>query len=154
MDRFTRPGMQKSARVDFAIVFAFYIAGGRLARFSLFVSLWWQGRYHNERLLPNNAQDLVPPEAGEDKMLWFHGDDKLDAVITGLRCDFAPMGALGIYSSCALSCCVFVRLSVYLPAALCIIPCSLGQCAPFVCMWYLPGIHERGSNLLICELVF
>jgi len=30
------------------------------------------------------VQDLVPPEAGEDKMLWFHGDDKLDAVITGL----------------------------------------------------------------------
>ena len=84
MDRFTRPGMQKSARVNFAIGFAFYVAGGRLARFSLFVSLWWQGRNHNERVLPN-TQDLVPPEAGEDKMLWFHGDDKLDVVITGLR---------------------------------------------------------------------
>ena len=49
MDRFTRPGMQKSARVNFAIGFAFYVAGGRLARFSLLVSLWWQGRNHNER---------------------------------------------------------------------------------------------------------
>ena len=49
MDRFPRPGMQKSARVNFAIGFAFYVAGGRLARFSLLVSLWWQGRNHNER---------------------------------------------------------------------------------------------------------
>ena len=38
-DRFPRPGMQKSARVNFAIGFAFYVAGGRLARFSLLVSL-------------------------------------------------------------------------------------------------------------------
>ena len=49
MDGFTRPGMQKSARVNFTIGFAFYVAGGRLTRFSLFVSLWWQGRNHNER---------------------------------------------------------------------------------------------------------
>ena len=47
MDRFTCPGMQKSARVNFAVGFTFYVAGGRLARVSLFVSLWWQGRNHN-----------------------------------------------------------------------------------------------------------
>ena len=39
----------KIARVNFAIEFAFYVTGGRLARFSLFVSLWWQGRNHNEK---------------------------------------------------------------------------------------------------------
>ena len=45
-------------------------------------------------------------------MLWFHGDDKLDAVITGLRWECAwLMGALDIFSTLAPS---FAHVAVFL----------------------------------------
>lgn len=44
-----------------------------------------QSKGHNKKRWSDlRVQDLMPAEASEGRMLWFHGDDKLDAVITGL----------------------------------------------------------------------
>lgn len=69
---------------DEAIAFcrSFFMKNSKRAK-SRGVRIQSKGR-SKKRWSDLRVQDLVPPEAGEGKMLWFHGDDKLDAVITGL----------------------------------------------------------------------